>query len=252
MREIHPVIDGVLERRRRDGGPSDDLLSLLLAARDEETGKGMSDEEMRAQIATIFTAGHETTAVALTWTFYLLAMHPWAEERLHAELAAVLGARAPTAADVSRLKYTRMVLEESMRLYPPVHTMSRQALADDTVVGHAVPKGTDVMIVPWLLHRHRKLWDEPDRFDPERFAPERAGNRHRFAYLPFGGGPRICIGMGFALMEAILLLARMAQDWRLVLKPGQEVVPIGLITLRPRDGLPMRLVRREPLAAAAQ
>jgi cytochrome P450 len=252
MREIHPVIDGVLERRRRDGGSSDDLLSLLLAARDEETGKGMSDEEMRAQIATIFTAGHETTAVALTWTFYLLAMHPWAEERLHAELDAVLGTRAPTAADVARLKYTRMVLEESMRLYPPVHTMSRQALADDTVVGHTVAKGTDVMIVPWLLHRHRKLWDEPDRFDPERFAPERAGNRHRFAYLPFGGGPRICIGMGFAMMEAILLLARMAQDWRLALKPGQEVVPIGLITLRPRDGLPMRLVRREPLAAAAQ
>jgi cytochrome P450 len=252
MREIHPVIDGVLERRRRDGGSSDDLLSLLLAARDEETGKGMSDEEMRAQIATIFTAGHETTAVALTWTFYLLAMHPWAEERLHAELDTVLGTRAPTAADVSRLKYTRMVLEESMRLYPPVHTMSRQALADDTVVGHTIAKGTDVMIVPWLLHRHRKLWDEPDRFDPERFAPERAGNRHRFAYLPFGAGPRICIGMGFAMMEAILILARMAQDWRLVLKPGHDVVPIGLITLRPRDGLPMRLIRREPLAAAAQ
>jgi cytochrome P450 len=252
MREIHPVIDGVLERRRRDGGRGDDLLSLLLAARDEETGKGMSDEEMRAQIATIFTAGHETTAVALTWTFYLLAMHPWAEERLHAELDQVLAGRAPTAADVPRLKYTRMVLEESMRLYPPVHTMSRQAQADDVVAGHPVPKGTDVMVVPWLLHRHRKLWDEADKFDPERFAPQRAGNRHRFAYLPFGAGPRICIGMGFALMEAVLLLARMAQEWRLALAPGQAVVPVGLITLRPRDGLPMRLVRRAPLAAAAE
>jgi cytochrome P450 len=252
LREIHPIIDSVIERRRRDGGPQDDFLALMLAARDEETGKGMSDEEMRAQIATIFTAGHETTAVALTWTWYLLAMHPWAEERLHAELDQVLGTRAPVAADMGRLKYTRMVIEESMRLYPPVHTMSRQALAEDVIAGHPIAKGTDVMVVPWLLQRHRKLWDEPDRFDPERFLPERSGNRHRFAYLPFGAGPRICIGMGFAMMEAVLLLARMAQSWRLALKPDQVVEPVGLITLRPKGGLPMRLVPREPLAAAAQ
>ena len=245
MGEIHPIITGVIEKRQREGGPADDLLALLLEARDEETGKGMSDAEMRAQIATIFTAGHETTSVALTWTWYLLALHPEVERRLEVEIDQVLVGRAPTAADVPRLRYTRMVIEESMRLYPPVHTMSRQALADDVVCGHPVPKGADVMISPWLLHRHRKLWHEPDRFDPERFAPERAGNRHRFAYLPFGGGPRICIGMGFAMMEAVLILARMAQRWRLELVPGQEVVPVGLITLRPRDGLNVKLAPRD-------
>lgn len=244
MAVIRPIIDGLVERRRRDGGPTDDLLALLLAARDEETGKGMSDEEMRAQIATIFTAGHETTANTMVWTWYLLAMHPHIAEKLHNELDAVLGDRPPAAADVPRLRYTRMVLEESMRLYPPAHTLSRQALADDVVVGHPVRKGTDVIIAPWLLHRHRKLWDEPERFEPERFAPERSGNRHRFAYIPFGAGPRICIGMGFAMMEAVLILAAIAQCWRLELVPGQEVVPIGLITLRPRDGLKVTLVKR--------
>jgi cytochrome P450 len=252
MREIHPIIDGVVERRRREGGPQDDLLALLLAARDEETGKGMSDEEMRAQIATIFTAGHETTSNALSWTWYLLAMHPQARERLEAEIDAVLGGRVPTHADVARLRYTRMVIEESMRLYPPVHTMSRQALSDDVVAGHPIRKGTDVMIVPWLLHRHRKLWADPERFDPERFAPERSGNRHRFAYLPFGGGPRICIGMGFAMMEAVLILATIAQSWRLDLAPGQTVEPVGLITLRPKGGLHVVPSPRMPVAVAAQ
>lgn len=252
MRDIYPIIDGVIERRRRDGGAGNDLLALLLAARDEETGKGMSDEEMRAQIATIFTAGHETTANALTWTWYLLSMHPEVRERLEAEIDTVLDGRAATYADMAKLRYTRMVIEESMRLYPPVHTMSRQALADDVVAGHPVRKGTDVLIVPWLLHRHRKLWADPERFDPERFAPERAGNRHRFAYLPFGGGPRICIGMGFAMMEAVLILATIAQSWRLELAPGKVVEPVGLITLRPKNGLQMVATPRVPVAVAAQ
>jgi len=252
MGEIGPILDGVVARRRRDGGPADDLLALLLAARDEETGKGMSAAEMRAQIATIFTAGHETTSNALTWTWYLLSLHPEARQRLEAELDAVLASRAPSHEDVPRLRYTRMVIEESMRLYPPVHTISRQALGPDTVAGHAVPKGADIIISPWLLHRHRKLWTYPERFDPERFAPERAGERHRFAYLPFGGGPRICIGMGFAMMEAVLILASVAQAWRLELAPDQTIEPVGLITLRPRNGIRMVLRRRGEQRVAAE
>ena len=252
MAEIGPILDGVVARRRRDGGPEDDLLALLLAARDEETGKGMSDTEMRAQIATIFTAGHETTSNALTWTWYLLSQHPEVRQRLEAEVDQALGGRLPVSADVPRLRYARMVIEESMRLYPPVHTISRQALGPDVVAGHPVPKGADIIISPWLLHRHRKLWSEPERFDPERFAPERAAGRHRFAYLPFGGGPRICIGMGFAMMEAVLILATVARGWRLELAPGAEIEPVGLITLRPRHGMPMVLRRRGELKAAAE
>src|SRR5262249_39032337 len=145
-----------------------------------------------------------------------------------------------------------MVVEESMRLYPPVHTMSRQALGPDVVLGHQVPKGADIIISPWLIHRHRKLWSEPERFDPERFAPERAQGRHRFAYLPFGGGQRICIGRGFAMMEAVLILATVAQEWRLELAPGADIEPVGLITLRPRHGMPMVLRRRGELKAAAE
>src|SRR5579875_3284924 len=241
---LDEIIYEIIAERRRDGGPADDLLGLLLAARDEETGEGMDDAELRDQIATIFTAGHETTANALTWTWYLLSQHPWADERLCSELAHRLCGRAPTVGDLPHLTYARMVLEESMRLYPPAHTMSRQALEDDEIAGHKIPKGAAVLVSPWLLHRHEKLWTQPKLFDPERFAPSRAETRPRYAYLPFGGGPRICIGASFAMQEAIIILAMVAQRYRLRLQPGHGIEPIGLITLRPRDGLPMVLERR--------
>jgi cytochrome P450 len=150
----------------------------------------------------------------------------------------------PRFEDLAELRYTRMVLEESMRLYPPAHTISREALAEDKIEGHRVAKGSVVSIVPWVLHRHRLLWDRPDVFDPERFAPERAAERPRFAYIPFGGGPRICIGMGFAMTEATIILAMLGQRYRLRLAPGAAVEPVGLITLRPRNGLPMLIERR--------
>jgi len=245
-RVLDEIIYGIIERRRREVERSDDLLGLLLAARDEETGEGMGDRELRDQIATIFTAGHETTANALAWTWYLVSLHPAVEERLEAELEAVLGARPPRYDDIAHLSYTRMVIEEAMRLYPPAHTMSREALADDEIEGHLVPKGSSVVISPWLIHRHEKLWERPLVFDPERMAPERLARVPRYAYIPFGGGPRICIGAGFAMQEAVLIVAAVAQRFRLRLAPDHEVEPLGLITLRPKGGLPMRLEPRGP------
>jgi cytochrome P450 len=175
----------------------------------------------------------------MTWIWYLLSQHPREEALLHAELAAVLGGRAPTDADVGRLPYTRMVIEESMRLYPPVHTIARAALVDDTLAGRPVPKGSSVLIVPWVLHRHRLLWKNPGAFIPDRFSAEQSAARPRFSYLPFGGGRRICIGAAFAMTEATVLLATIAQRYRLRLVPGHPVEPRGLITLRARHGMRM-------------
>jgi len=245
--EFDKVIDRLLTARGRAGdgeAQPTDLLARLLAARDEETGGGMTTEEVRNQVVTIFMAGHETTALALTWTWYLLSQHPAAEAKLHTELAAALGGRTPRHEDLGKLRYTRMVLEESMRLYPPAHTLSRAAVGDDEVLGRRIPAGAQILIVPWLLHRNPKLWDRPGAFEPERFAPERAGSRHRFAYIPFGAGPRICIGAAFAMAEAMLLLTTIAQRYRLRLKPGFPVEPQGLITLRARHGMQMILERR--------
>ena len=217
----------------------------MLAARDEETGTGMSDAQLRDEIVTLFAAGHETTATALAWTWYLLAEHPDAEARLHAEVDGALGGRLPAYADLEALPWTRMVAEETMRLYPPAYSISRVAAADDEIDGHAIAKGSLVNVSPWVTHRNPALWEEPDRFDPERFLPERVKARHRYAYFPFGGGPRICIGMGFALMEARLILATLARRYRLRLVPGQDIEPLGRITLRPANGLRMMIERRE-------
>ena len=238
------------ERRsgKREGG---DLLSMLLAARDPETGEGMSDRQLRDEILTIFLAGHETTANALTWTWYLLARHPQVEARLHDELDAVLGGRLPGFADLADLKWTRMVIEEAMRLYPPAHTIARTAIGEDRIGGVRVPPGASITISIHALHRNPKLWQEPERFDPERFAPDAVAPRHRFAYLPFGGGPRICIGNGFAMAEAQVILATVAQRWRLRLAEGHPVVPIGLVTLRPRHGLWVTLEPRRSAAGKA-
>lgn len=241
---IDRTIGGLIARRRENGADAEDLLTLLLAARDAETGEPMSDTQIRDEVATILLAGHETTASALAWTWYLLSGDSTVAARLHAELAAVLGGRAPTAEDLPNLVYARMVLEEAMRLYPPVHSFSRQAMAEDRIAGRRIPAGAVVIIAPWLLHRHRKLWEEPDRFNPENFAPARAAARPRFAYLPFGGGPRRCIGASLAMTEALVILAMVAQRYTPRLVPHHRVMPIGLITLRPEGGMPMFLDRR--------
>jgi cytochrome P450 len=243
--EFDAKVDRLLTVRGRapDAEPKD-LLSRLIAARDNETGGGMTPQEVRDQVVTIFMAGHETTSQALSWTWYLLSQHPAVEAKLYDELGTVLGGRTPRHEDIADLRYTRMVIEESMRLYPPAHTFGRQPIAADEILGHRIPAGAEVLIMPWLIHRKPSLWENPDRFDPERFVPERSASRHRFAYIPFGAGPRICIGAGFAMTEAVLILATIAQRYRLRLKPGHPVEPQGLITLRPRYGLRMTLEAR--------
>ena len=221
-----------------------DLLTRLMEARDEE-GKGLSASEVRDEVITIFMAGHETTAVAMTFVWYLLSQHPAEEAKLHAELDAVLGGRAPAGEDVARLPYTRMVIEEAMRMYPPAPAVSmRTAVKDDEICGMKVKAGTQVLITSWVLHRHRKLWEEPERFDPERFSPERSAGRSRFAYMPFGAGPRVCIGAAFAMQEAVLILATLAQRYRAVLVEGQDIQLQSRITLRPKGGIRMRVERR--------
>jgi len=250
--EFDRKVDRLLtERGRVPEAEPKDLLARLIAARDVETGGGMTAKEVRDQVVTIFMAGHETTSQALAWTWYLLSLHPDVEAKLHAELAEVLGGRTPRYEDIGNLRYTRMVIEESMRLYPPAHTTGRQPVAPDEILGHRIPAGAEVLIMPWLLHRKPQLWENPDRFDPERFAPERAAERPRFSYIPFGAGPRICIGAAFAMAEAVLILATIAQRYRLHLKPGHPIEPQGLITLRPRYGVRVTLERRKDAAALA-
>ena len=206
----------------------------------------MTDRQLRDEVITFFAAGHETTALALTWTLYLLSRHPGIERALHDEVDRAPGEGETTFADVEALPCTRMVIQEAMRLFPPVHSFSRVAIADDEVGGHAIRAGSVVTISPYLTHRNPRLWEDPLRFDPERFTPDRVKARHRFAYLPFGGGPRICIGRGFAMMEACVVLATIARAYRLRMAPEHRVEAHGGITLRPRYGLRMTLEPRSP------
>jgi cytochrome P450 len=238
----------LLERRRarqKAGQPvPNDLVSLLAAARDPETGAALSEQTIHDNLITFIGAGHETTANALGWTLFLLSEYPWAFDRMAHEVDAVVGSRAPTLEDVARLDVVRMTLEEAMRLYPPVPFLSREADGPDRIGDLDIAPGTLVIVAPWLVHRHRLLWREPDLFEPERFSPERRPKIPRFAYLPFGIGPRICIGAGFAMQEALVALAMIVQRFRPRLLPGAYVQPVARITLRPARGLPMRIERR--------
>lgn len=220
---------------------SSDLLGMLMAARDPDTGEGMSDQHLRDEAMTGLIAGHETVASALAWTWHLLAAHPEAEAKLHAELAEVLAGRPPTVDDLPRLPYTQAVFEEALRLYPPAWIITRKALGDDEIGGYRIPAGALVVTSPYVTHRLPQFWDEPEAFRPERFLPEAAARRHRFAFYPFGGGPRLCIGNGFALVEAGLIIASVAQRYRLRPVPGHPVAVEPGVTLRPKHGLLMRL-----------
>jgi cytochrome P450 len=245
VRRIHQVLDHVIEDyRSRKDSDEDSVIQRLLDARDPDSGEPLDPQALRNEIAVLFMAGHETTANSLAWTWFLLSQSPDAEDRLHRELAAVLGGRLPTLADVPKLLYTRAVFEEAMRLYPPVPILPREALRDEEFQGMRIPRGALMLVVPWLLHRNRKYWDKPDHFVPERFLPENAGSISKYVYIPFSIGPRICAGMSFGLTEAILCLATLAQPFKLRLKPGREVRPICRLTLRPEGGLPMSVHNR--------
>ncbi len=241
LRTLDTVVQDIITARRQQHTESGDLLSLLLSARDEETGAGMSDKQVRDEVMTLLFAGHETTSNLLAWTWYVLAQHPEVEQRLHAELDAALAGQRPSVEHLTNLPYSRIVLEETLRLYPPAWSLARKARAGDCLGGYAIPAKSVILMIPYVTHRHPAFWEEPERFDPERFTPERAAARPRYAYFPFGGGPRQCIGNNFALMEAHLILATVAQRYHLHLVPGHAVEPETLLTLRPRYGLPMTL-----------
>jgi cytochrome P450 len=241
---LDAIIYGFIAERRRTGEDRGDLLSMLLLSQDHEgDNAGMTDTLVHDEALTLFLAGHETTAAALTWTWYLLAQHPAVAERWRAELDAVLGGRAPTFDDLPGLAYTRMLLSESMRLYPPAWAIGRESLAPFSVGGYELPARSTVLVSPYITQRDGRWYPEPARFDPERWAPELAEARPKYAYFPFGGGTRICIGEQFAWMEGMLLLATLGQQWRFQLVPGHPVEPQPLITLRPRHGVQMRLER---------
>jgi cytochrome P450 len=243
VRVLDRMVLGIIEERRKKGdahAERDDLLGMLMAARDDEN-RGMTDQQLRDEIMTLVLAGHETTANALSWTFALLSRHADADRRVHDEVR-VLG--TPRFDDLPRLPYVAKVVQESLRLYPPVWVFEREALAADVIGGYAIPKGTVVAVSPWALHRNPAHWSNPEGFDPERFDPGASEARAKCAYLPFATGPRQCIGDAFAKMEAHIVVAAVARKFRLELLPGVLPEPDPKVTLRPRGGLPMRCVPR--------
>jgi cytochrome P450 len=230
----------LIEEHRRDGDRGD-LLSGMLEA---QQSMGWTDSEIRDQVLTIFLAGYETVAIALTWTWYLLSQNPECQARFHSELDGVLGGRLPTYEDIPRLRYVEIVLSESMRLYPPAWAMGREAIADFELGPYRLPAGTTVLMSQFISHRDSRFYPDPLRFDPERFTPEAKAARPRFTYFPFGMGPRQCIGEAFAWMEGVLTLATIGQNWRMELIPGQQIDPQPLFTLRPKRGISMRVHAR--------
>jgi cytochrome P450 len=243
---IHAVLDHVIaECRKRLAGGESSMIQLLLEARDPETGEALDPAALRNEAAVLFLAGEETTANSMAWTWFLLSQAPEVEARVHAELAQVLGGRLPALEDLPRLVFTRAVYEETLRLYPPIPMLGRQALRDEKIRNRQIPTGSLVVVVPWLLHRHRRLWEQPDHFIPERFLPENAASRQRYTYIPFSLGPRVCAGAAFGFTEAILCIATLAQRARLRLVAGAQIEPICRLTLRPSDALPMLVERRD-------
>jgi cytochrome P450 len=228
----------IIAERRAQGGDRGDLLSSLLAMA-QSSQSGMTDKQVRDEALTLMLAGHETTATALTWTWYLLSQNPAVEERLRAEWAGVLGGRLPGLGDVPALEYTERVFAESIRLYPPAWALGRMARREFRLLNFVIPKGGIAVMSPYVMHRHKQFWPDPERFDPDRFTAEAKASRPKFAYFPFGGGPRVCIGERFAWMEGVLLLATIGQRWRFRLAPGQQVEIHPQITLRPRSGMRM-------------
>ncbi len=241
-------LDGAVQTmiaERRTEGDRGDLLSMLIAAQDDEDENSrMSDTQVRDEVLTLFLAGNETTATALTWTFYLLSQNPEAAQQLYAELKQVLNGRNPTYMDVESLPYTRMILSESMRLYPPAWIMTRTPIEDVEISGYSVPKGSSVALCQWVVHHNERYYPESMKFDPGRWTPENVAARPKMAYFPFGGGARMCMGEPFAWMEGILLLATIAQKWEMSLEPGFPVELLPEITLRPKHGMRMQLKKR--------
>jgi cytochrome P450 len=243
--EVVRYLRGVRQGEISKGRDFNDYLASMLSARDgAQNGIRMSDLDVDNEIATILNAGHHTTALSMTWSWYLLSQYPDAQVKLQEEVDTVLGGRAPQYEDLANLKYTRMVMEEAMRLIPPVPTLPRRAVADDEVMGTRIKAGMTVFVAPWLLHRKKSIWKDPESYRPERFAPEEAKARHRFSYMPFGGGPHICIGSTIAMTEAMMFTATIAQKYHMSLVPNHNVEILGLFNVVPRNGMKMVLTPR--------
>jgi cytochrome P450 len=253
VQKLNEIVYGLIARGREQlkrseadvqtGNGAKDLLTLLLTAQDDD-GNSMSDQQLRDEVITLLLAGHETTALNLSWTWYLLARHPEVEEKLHAELEAVLGGRPPAASDLPKLHYTDRVIRETLRLYPPAWRVFRRTEEPFKVGEYTLPAGSNIVLSQWVTQRDPRWFREPDRFNPDRWGEEATAKLPRFAYFPFGGGPRVCIGAGFAMMEATLLLATIAQRYRMRLTPNQHIKPLASITLRPKNGIRMKLEER--------
>ena len=250
VRNLDRIVSGIIDDRRRSGEDRGDLLSALLQAQDDD-GAAMSDQQLRDECITLFLAGHETTSIALANTLYLLSKHPEIEARVHQEAANLLADRRATSDDYDRLEYTVRVIKESMRLYPPVYTIGRQLLEDFELGGYTFAKGDTLLFVQWVTHRSAQWFTDPLHFDPDRWLPERAKSIHKYAYFPFGGGPRVCIGNHFAMMEAVLVLATLIREFRFELLPGQTLELQPAVTLRAAKDLQMRLVGRGAKPARA-
>jgi cytochrome P450 len=249
---LDDLILSIIDSRRASGEDRGDLLSMLVQARDEDDGRGMTDRQLRDEVMTLLLAGHETTAVTLSWTWYLLGRHPEVEAGLLAEIDTVIGNRSPTPADFPRLMYCERVVREAMRLFPPAFIIGRRAKEPVTIGGTVIPPGTNVLMSQWVVQRDPRWFDDPLAFHPDRWADNLAGRIPKYAYFPFGGGPRVCIGNQFAMLEAVLLLATILPKFRIELDPAQQVVPRPAVTLRPADGIRAVVTPRERDSASAR
>jgi cytochrome P450 len=244
VRHLEETVYGIIERRRADQRDAGDLLSMLIQVRDED-GSRMSDKQLRDEVLTFLLAGHETTAIALSWTWHLLAQHPEAEAKLHTEIDSVLAGGAPAFSDIQRLPYTEAVIKESMRLYPPAWSLARTVRSDFEIRGYRIPAGANLVMSQWIMHRDPRYFDQPEKFVPERWLNGGSAKLPRFAYFPFGGGPRQCIGAAFAQMEAAMVVATIAQRFQLRSVPDHPVIPVPSFTLRPKHGIRMTIERRQ-------
>jgi cytochrome P450 len=250
VRQADETVYGIIARRREAQSDSGDLLSMLMQARDEDGGR-MTDKQLRDEVMTFLLAGHETTALTLSWTWHLLGQNPEVEQKLHEELDRVLDGREPSFSDLPALPYSERVIKESMRLYPPAWGVARTVIKEFELGGYHIPAGSNVVMSTWIMHHDPRYFPEPEKFDPDRWLPEKAQKLPKFAYFPFGGGPRQCIGASFAMMEATILLAAIAQQFQFRAEPGHMVTPSPSFTLRPKQGIRMRLEKRMPLQVAS-